>query len=107
MNLALRILSSLTVSRTTNDLALCLGARVETVRNIISILKALGLVRGKGRYVITDLGKIVLERAVGKEDINELKRIIERVRESEGYISDKKELEEEKNRDLLEVVVIE
>jgi len=108
VNLALRVLSSLTTRKNVRELALSLGARVESIRNVISVLKSLGLVEGKGEYVITELGRIVLEHNIGRDDeLVRLKEIIRKARNSEGYIADREELEEEKNRSLLEVVVLE
>ena len=108
MNLALKILSSLTTRRNIRELALSLGARVESIRNVISVLKSLGLVEGKREYIITELGRLVLEHNIRNDDeLARLRRIIERVRESGGYVADRDEIEEERNRSLLEVVVLE
>ncbi len=108
MNLALRVLSSLTIRRNARELASSLGVRVESVRNIISVLKSLGLIKGRGEYIITELGRIVLEHNIRRNDESmRLEEAIKKVRDSRGYVADRGDLEDERDRGLLEVIVLE
>jgi len=108
MSLALKVLSSLITRKSARELALSLGVRVGSIRNVLSVLKSLGLVEGRGRYVITPLGRMVLRHnAGGDNELNRLREIIEKIRDYNGYVADREEFEDERNRDLLKAVVLE